>query len=443
MQLGLWIGLCLAAGFALRTRPRVTVGAVLALWFLVPAVGSSVITGVTSGPLSLHAASWLIFAVFATRLLNGPAAFKVVLGRHFTLAVLLAVVVVAAVLASRAADSGGGMVLLADQIVAPVLFFFLLLSVAATDPKLVTWLRTILLWLVAAVCLVALLQWLTHSPLVYEQGFSKQYWYKPENNRWMGTVDQPLALSLIIVAAAPLVAGLKRNLVQLVLLVLMIVGILVTQSRAGLVVLALCIAVVVLFARRPAWLKTILLSMIAAAALVITTSPLVEGVVGRIEDDTGSTEARALSLQYFFNHWGGYAIAGQGSGASYRVAVQGGLETSFENPLLMYSVDFGIAFAVLYFGAMVALVLRNAFSHRVRGLTLAAILVVAVPQTYSSLATRSVAGILVWTVLAMLVMAAEEARRERQAAATASPAAHQPAATGRRRDRGPAMAPAR
>ncbi|KQR02302.1 hypothetical protein ASF72_11870 [Arthrobacter sp. Leaf141] len=429
MQLGLWIGLCFATAFLLRSRPRILVGSVLALWFLVPAVGSQVVTGVPSGPLSLHAASWLILAVFLARLLDAPAAFGQVLGRHFVLFLALAVVVAAAVLASRAADSGGGMVLLADQIVAPVLFFFLLLTLSITDAGLAVWLRNLLLWLVAAVCAVALLQWLTHSPLVYEQGFSKQYWYKPENNRWMGTLDQPLALSLVIVAVAPLVAGLKRNLVQLVLLVLMIVGILITQSRAGLVVLAACVAVVVLFARRPAWLKGILLALIAAAAILITTSPLIEGVVGRIEDDTGSTEARALSLQYFFNHWGDYAIAGQGSGASYRVAVQGGLETSFENPLLMYSVDFGIAFAVLYFGTMVALLLRHGLHHRVRGLTLAAILVIAVPQTYSSLATRSVAGILVWTVLAMLVMAAEAARRERQEAARTARHPEEPAGT--------------
>jgi hypothetical protein len=51
---------------------------------------------------------------------------------------------------------------------------------------------------------------------------------------------------------------------------------------------------------------------------------------------------------------------------------------------------------------------------------------VVIPQTYSSLATRSAAGILVWTVLAMLVAAAGEARKragqERAAAGTASPA---------------------
>src|SRR4029453_9903896 len=234
MQLGIWIGLCVAGAFLLRSRPRITIAAVLFLWFLVPTVGSSMITGIPSGPMSLHAASWLIFAVFLIRLLDHPGSFRVVLGRHFFLFVLLLVVVLAAFLASRTSAAGGGMVLLLDQMVAPILFFLLLLSVAVTDPDIVTRLRSLMLWLVALVCIIALIQWLTHSVLFYEQGFMTQYWFNPMTDRWMGTLDQPLALSLAIAVAAPLVAGLSRNLVQTLLLILMVVGVLITQSRVGL-----------------------------------------------------------------------------------------------------------------------------------------------------------------------------------------------------------------
>ena len=421
MQLGIWIGLCFGAAFLLRTRPRFTVGAVLFLWFLVPTVGSSTITGIPSGPLSLHAASWLIFAVFLTRLLEKPASFRIALGRHFILFVALLVVLVAAFLASRTSSSGGGMVLLLDQMLAPILFFLLLLSVAVTDQGLVPRLRTLLLFLVAVVCVIALIQWLTHSVLFYEQGFQTQYWFNPMGDRWMGTLDQPLALSLAIAVAAPLVAGLNRGLVQTVLLLLMIVGILITQSRVGLFILALSLVMVVFFGRGRVWVKAVLLAILSYAATAIVSSPLFAGVAARLEDDTGSAEARALAFEYFLEHWADYLIAGQGIGASYRVAVQGGLETSFENPLVMYSVDFGIVFAVLYFGCMVFLVLRNAFRHHVRGLTLAGLLAVAVPQTYSSLGTRSAAGIIVWTVLAMIVIAGDAAAAQRREATAARP----------------------
>jgi hypothetical protein len=136
----------------------------------------------------------------------------------------------------------------------------------------------------------------------------------------------------------------------------------------------------------------------------------VAGVAARVADDTGSSQARALALEYFLSSWSDYAVAGQGIGSSHRVAVQAGLETSFENPLMMYGIDFGLLFAFLYFGSMVVLVLRNGFRNGYPGLALAGVMALVIPQTYSSLATRSAAGIVVWTVLAMVVIASDEAR---------------------------------
>lgn len=410
MQLGLWIGLCFAASFALRRRIRLLVAAVLVLWFLVPAVGSSVITGVASGPLSLHAASWLILAMFAVQLLEDPRALGRVVARHFVLFLILTLVVLVAFLASLTSEEGG-MVLLADQIVAPVLFFLILLAAADTEPDLLLLLRRLLLGLVAVACLVALVQWLSHDVLFYEEGYLTQYWFSPETSRWMGTLDQPLALSLAISVTAPLVAGLRRYTLQIGLLVLMTIGVLITQSRVGLFALAISVIAVVLFDKRRAWLKVTLLAVFAAAAAAMVASPLFSGVAARLADDTGSTQARANAMEYFLTHWSEYAVAGQGIGASYRVAVQGGLQTSFENALAMYGIDFGIVFAFLYFACMAFLVFRNAPRQHYRGLTLAGLFALVVPQTYSSLATRSAAAIIVWTVLAMIVMAGDAAVR--------------------------------
>ena len=414
VRLALWVVCCFGFAWLFRRRIRWAFAVVLGLWMLVPTVGSPLITGVDSGALSMHAASWLIFAVFTVRLLHDPVSLRRVLGREFFFFMVLALVVLAAFLASRSSPDGGGMVLLVDQILAPVLFFLILLSAALDDPDLVTALRTMLLTLVAATCVIALIQWLTHSVLFYEEGFLTQYWFNPETDRWMGTLDQPLALSLAICVAAPLVAGLKHNLLQALLLLLMITGVLVTQSRVGLFVVGFSVVAVVLFAKRRVWVKIVFLVVLSVATWFIVQSPLVAGVAERLEDDTGSAEARARALEYFVAHWSDYFIAGQGIGASYKVAVQGGLQTSFENPLVMYSIDFGILFALLYFGVMVYLVLKHAPRHHFRGLTLAGLLAVVVPQTYSSLATRSAAAILIWTVFAMLVMAGDEVVRQGQ-----------------------------
>jgi hypothetical protein len=385
---------------------------------------------VTSGPLSVHAATWLVLSIVVIRMLHDPWSVREALARQFFLFLTLALVMVAAFLASAMSGAGGGMVLLVDQIVVPGLFFLAVLSDAARGEGLVALLRTVLLTLVALACVVAVMQWLTKRVLFYESAFSTQYWFDRDQERWMATLDQPLALSLFICLTAPLLAGLKRRWLQLLLLALMVMGILITQSRVGLVALAVTVVATVLFARWRSRVKAALLLVLAGAAGGLMASPLVAGVAARVADDTGSAQARGVALDYFLGRWGDYAVAGQGIGASYRLAVQAGLQTSFENPTVMYSVDFGLLFALLYFGSMAALVLGAALTAGPRigypGLVLAGVMAVVIPQTYSSLATRSAAGILVWTVLAMLVAAAGEARtragQERAAAGTASPA---------------------
>src|SRR5438034_10900729 len=100
MQLAIWIGLCLAASVLFRTRVRVLLAAGLCLWILVPAVGSALLTGVTSGPLSVHAATWLVLSIFVIRMLHDPWSVHEALARQFFLFLSLALVLVAAFLAS-------------------------------------------------------------------------------------------------------------------------------------------------------------------------------------------------------------------------------------------------------------------------------------------------------------------------------------------------------
>lgn len=308
------------------------------------------------------------------------------------------------------------LVLLVDQVVVSVLFFLLLLADAARGGGLVAMLRTVLLALAAVACLLAIGQFLMQGVLFYESGFRTQYWFEEEQERWMGTLDPPLALSLFICLAVPLLAGLKRRWLQL-LLALMVAGILITQSRVGLVALAVTVLATVLFAKWRTRVKAAMLLLMAGAASALLVSPLVAGVAARVADDTGSTEARGLPLDYFLARWSDYALSGEGMGASYRLAVQAGLKTSFENPLVMYSIDIGLVFTLLCFGSMATPVLGAALTARpgaeYPGLLLAGLMAVITPQTYSSLTTRSAAGVLVWTVLAMVAIAAAEARQHR------------------------------
>lgn len=412
MQLAAWGGLCLVFAVLMRNRPLVCVVFVLSLWFLVPAVGSPLITGQLSGPVSFHAATWLIVAVAAVQLVHKTDTFLGVIARHFLLFLVLGVVVCAAILATKTGAGGSGLVILVDQVIAPVLFFAVIVSVGSVDPGLNLKLRRTLLVLASVVSLVALAQWLTKSVLFYEQGFARQYWFNPDDNRWMGTLDQPLALSFVLSAIAPLLVGLRNAWLQLSLLVLFAVGVLVSQSRVGILVFAVITVYVVVRSRTRFVLKAFMMLALGAAGYLIFASSLVAGIQSRFADDTGSTAARQAAIGFFVDSWRQYLLAGDGISSSYQVGQAAGLGTSLESSILMYAIDIGIFFALLYFGAMGVIVLRAIWIQRAPGLVLAGILVVLIPQTYSALATRSVAGILVWTILAMVVVATDDAARK-------------------------------
>ncbi|MHA7304963.1 hypothetical protein ACX80E_06925 [Arthrobacter sp. TMN-49] len=407
LQLGLWIGLCGAAAFVLRRKPFILVVAVLALMFFVPTVGSPLITGQSAGPLSLHAGSWLIFLTAAVQLLFNSDAVARVISKYAYLFLTLAVVAVAGILATEAQGSGGGLVVLVDQVMAPVVLFIVIVSLGPKDPALVTKLRAVLLTFAAAVSVIAVIQWSTHSVLFYENGFETQYWFTPEQSRWMGTFDQPLALSFALCTVAALLAGVRRLAIQLPLLALFATAVLTTQSRVGILIFLAVALLVVMRSTAKFLAKAFMLVVLVTAGYLFYDSPLAAGVLGRFVDDTGSGQAREAATRFFLDTWPQFILTGQGMTSSYQVGQTAGLGTSLESSILMYSIDVGVLFALMYFGSMVFIVLRGARAKIGGGLVLAGVLAVAIPQTYSSLATRSVAGIIVWTILALIVVATD------------------------------------
>ncbi|MHA7269818.1 hypothetical protein [Arthrobacter sp. HLT1-20] len=406
LQLGLWIGLCGAAAFGLRRKPFILVVAALALMFLVPTVGSPLITGQSAGPLSLHAGTWLIFLTLLVQFMfYSETVFKVI-SKDIFLFLILAVVFAAGVLATRE-GGGGGLVVLVDQVMAPVMLFILIVSMGPGDPALVGKIRAVLLTLAAIVSIIAIIQWSTHSVLFYEKGFETQYWFTPEQSRWMGTFDQPLALSFALCTVGALLAGIRRLAIQLPLLALFATAVLTTQSRVGILIFLAVALLVVMRSTAKFLAKAFMLSVLIGAGYLFYDSPLAAGVLGRFVDDTGSGQAREAATRFFLDTWPQFVLTGQGMTSSYQVGQTAGLGTSLESSILMYSIDVGVLFALMYFGTMIFIVLRGAVAKIGGGLVLAGILAVAIPQTYSSLATRSVAGIIVWTILALIVLATD------------------------------------
>lgn len=401
MLLAAWLLACVAVAYLSRRHLLVTVSAALVLWIAVPAAAAPLLTGRDTGPLGAHPAAWLVLVTTAVQLLHDPAPVLRVVARRIHLALTLVTVVLVAAFTTQQTGSGG-LALLLDMVVAPVALFALVLAAVDERADAVRHLRTVLLSLAAASSALAVVQWAAGSALVFEAQYATRYWFDEDFERWMGTTDHPLTLSFLLCVTAPLLLGLRRASLQLSLLALLGAGVVITQSRTGVVVLGAVAVWVVLRANVAAHVRLLSLCALTGGVAAFLASDLVEGVASRFADDTGSSGARADALGFFVQSWQDYAVVGHGLTSSYEVAAVGGLRTSLESSFLMYAVDIGVVFAVLYFGAQAVLV-GQAWTNRagLPGARLAALVALVLPHTYSALAARSAAGTILWVALAI------------------------------------------
>jgi hypothetical protein len=409
VQLLAWILVCAVGSYASRRRPLLVVVAIVSLWVLVPSVAGDLVTGRSAGSLAFHPATWLAFTAVAAQLVHRDSQLLRVVGRHVFVVISLVLVVGVAVVTTRyGSGGGGGLVLLGDQVVGPVCLFLLVLTAARADGTTLTTLRTALLTLCAVTSAVTIAQWAAGDVLIYRAAHETVWWFNREGfDRWMGTTDHPLTLSLLLCVCLPLAAGLSRAWLQFVLLALGALAVVISQSRTGLIVLAGVAVYIVIRSRAGAGAKALLAGVMVFAAARVSSSALTQGVADRFADDTGSAEARSAAFRFFADHWTQYAFLGDGFTSSFGVAQSAGLGTSLESSVLMYAVDIGVVFAAVYFGAQLLIVMRGLTGPTMLGLRLAAVCALLLPHTYSALASGSLVGPLLWTVLAMVVAAGD------------------------------------
>jgi hypothetical protein len=404
VQLVAWIVVCVALSYATRRRPVASLIAILSLWILVPSVAGSLVTGRSTGSFSFHPATWLIFTTLLVQMLENGARMVRVVARHVFLVLALVLVIAVAVLTTKESTSGSGLVLLFDQVVAPVCLFVLVVTTLDAAPHGFVALRSTLIGLAAAESVLTIVQWVANSQIVYVSFYSTHLWFvRVGYNRWMGTLDHPLTLSFFLCVAAPLVVGLSRRWMQVAFLAVATGAVVVTQSRTGIAVILLAILYVITRSRAAATAKLVLYAALSFAVLLLATSAFAAGVAGRFANDTGSTQARGDALRFFFSHWTDYFLSGGGFTSNYQVAQAAGLGSSLESSLLMYAVDIGTVFAVLYFGAQLVIVVRGTGRSALAGLGPAAVVALVIPHTYSALSAGSAVGALLWMVMGMVV----------------------------------------
>lgn len=424
MQAALWLAFCVVVAILMRRQPFALALLSLTLWCLLPGVAVGLIVGDEGNLLEFHPAASLTVVVVAVQLSFRSAwMLRSALYRPEWTVLLGTVGLIAASLGVLGGRGKGAITAGIDQLAGPVFLFFLIGAALLEQPRRLEALRAWFLAMALGQALLSLAQAANTSTIFFQTQYSDQEWFTPEFLRWMGTLDHPLVLSLLLVIAIPLSAGLRRPAAIVLLPCIFLAGLLVTESRAGAALGVLGTVYVLLTAplsRR--WRVTSFVAL-GAAALVAVRMGLAGGLTERIIDDTGSAEARMASLKYGLEYLSEHWWIGGGLSSSYDVARAASLELSFENSLIMYAIDLGLIPALMYFSVMVLAAARAFVPGAPSGLAGAAAAALIAPQAFSALSGATAAPAIVWAVLAMSGFHTSQLR---VAAAADSPPGWQP-----------------
>ncbi|WP_248240057.1 hypothetical protein [Microbacterium kunmingense] len=350
MLLALWLTLCLVIALLFRHRPVVLIGILMAIKFAVPSVASSAITGL--GGSQLHPSAYLLAACLTVLVLTTPHLFGRELGRNFWLYFALIVGFLLAVTVTAATRPPSSLLSLIDSLGFGIVLFLIVRVAFLNRPGSVCLLALTFVWLASIEAMIALGQWATGRTWFWESQMETYYWYSPVLTRATGTVGAWLDLATLLTVAIPLAVLIERQLVRLVVVLVLLAGVLVTESRLSFVVALAAAAYAVL--RRQAKMEIKFVSLAAAAfgAWLLLTSPLVSGVLDRFAGDTLSTYARQVAIEHFSRGVGAQPFFGTGYNSSFDERET--ILSSFENGYLMYVWDFGWLTTLLIFGAVVS-----------------------------------------------------------------------------------------
>lgn len=396
-----------------------SLGAVIAMYLLFPAVAYSAVVGTQLAQFGqIYPATYLVAGVFAVQLVLRPREVTLsIAGRYWTTAAV-AFFLVAALVFTGLSGTSNGLALIINQAAAPFAFFVLVRMRGAEDPGSVRWLSRLFVLIAAgeAVLAVAVRSGVTSQP--FDEFLQTFPWYLAGTTRALGTTDHPLVLGAVMVIAIPLAVTFRRVWVQVVLIGLLVVGIFATESRTSLGLAAITIGLVVFRSSMNRRSRVLLLVGTATAVAMLAVSSLSAGVADRLADDGGSSSARVDAWRAGFGLSGSHFFSGDGTGANAGAAFYAGLGTTFENPFLMYLVDYGLVATVAYFAALIytALVVRG---KRVVPTSVYAVGVGIVSTlSFSSVATINNLGGILWFSVALAAVAVKDRSEQRDEGAT-------------------------
>ena len=403
MLLLVWLGLCLLAAVILHERPLVLGLASFTLACAVPGASAHLITGVDVGLVSAvqPAAALATIAMLMQVLLRPQRVGRLVLARPVWAVLLLAVSVVAVTTGVLRGSGLSNVAQAFNQVVGPVSLFALFGLAILERPSRVERVRSWVLGLAGAEAAFAIVQGAVDNTILYESDYARQVFYRAQPGRWMGTLDHPLILGLLLATSVFLVAGVRRWWVALSLVLLYGAGLVLCQSRAATAAALVGVAYVIAVGRSPLVGRVVIAVGALTGAVFAVASGATAALQSRVADDTGSTAARRDAISYFVDHRTDYVWLGTGLDSSFGISDSAGLLTSFENAFIMSVIDLGLIVALMYFGVMALTAWRSLRGRAPGGYGGAAVGALLLIQTFSALSGVTAAPSVVWTVFAL------------------------------------------
>lgn len=294
----------------------------------------------------------------------------------------------------------------ADQIFVPVCAVVTIGLCLIDDPEKGEWLRRGVLGIAVFQGAFANLQMVLGRTILWDAAYQTQDWYTTMVPRFMGTLDHPLALAMVLVSAVPLTLGVRRWWLRLPMIGILLSGTFITQSRLGLVVAVAAAGYVLVFGEAGGRVKVAQWVAAAGFGIIVLMGGLVEGTMDRFVGADDSTDARVQATEYFFGILPDHLWLGQGILRSFDVASRGGLGSSLENSLFMMIIDFGGVTTLLYYGLLVVLIGIGVWRRSAPGLAVAASIAVFETLSFSALGVRSSIAPYLWVLVGITAFAA-------------------------------------
>jgi hypothetical protein len=227
---------------------------------------------------------------------------------------------------------------------------------------------------------------------VYASSYAATYSWYPPGTRAIGTTDHPEVLALFLMTCIALVPNLATAKRQVAAMVITLVGLALTGERLPLV---LAIAIMAIsFARRPTTGVRIRFAIVVTAVIglgIAAYSSLFSVVLHRIGNDQGSISNRWTAWHEALSLVPHNVIAGVGLNGTTGLEHQ--LGASFESPLLIFSVSYGLIITSCLLLSQAWMALRHwRYEPLVVGSSSAILAVLLYIEFFNSIATETLIG---------------------------------------------------